>query len=384
MENINDTLSQLNEKIKEMTVFQDIRDTASVLKLSGEILSSIDAIQNFDQLNKQAKAKLTYYKGRALAAADIYEKAAEENLSRSIKLDPFNSEAWSWLGEVFYLKKDYVQSKRCFEGSLEQSGPNKETLRKLSIVYRFLNSPEERSESVLKSIEIAKQALNLDLLDGESWYILANAQLTNFFTNSPSYEELGRSLKSYSQALKFSNSFNPDLHFNRALAFNAGEMYKEALDELSIVENDPMLNAAQKAGEIVENLRSIAGLIEKKCDAKRSVVKNFCKKIPNVLKSEERFKIVPLSELQEGVNENKMLSLAVLGYSKSDFPPVFVGCDFLGEFFAISIYNASSATRIIKGNIAFIRNPVLLKVSVKDINYPSIQIRDPNTFMISH
>ena len=69
---------------------------------------------------------------------------------------------------MFYCKKDYQQSKRCFEGSLEHTGPNKETLRKLSIVYRFLSEAEERKESVLKSIDIATQALGMDLHDGES------------------------------------------------------------------------------------------------------------------------------------------------------------------------------------------------------------------------
>jgi len=43
---------------------------------------------------------------------------------------------------------------------------------------------------VAKSINIAKDALNLDLNDGESWYVLGNAYLSNFFVNMKTINEL--------------------------------------------------------------------------------------------------------------------------------------------------------------------------------------------------
>ena len=134
MEDISEVILSIQSKIIELSRFQDLRDLPSISRISGSILEEVDSIPNSDQYSKIVKAKLAYFKGRALAATEIYEKAAEEHLSKSVKLDPRNGDAWSWLGEVFYFKKDYAQSKRCFEASLEHSGPKKETLRKLSIV----------------------------------------------------------------------------------------------------------------------------------------------------------------------------------------------------------------------------------------------------------
>ena len=253
MENIPEIIESLESKIKDLSRFQNERDLNQISACSHEIREIVDSIPNSDQLSKTIKAKLAYFKGRALAATEIYEKSAEELLSRSVKLDPRNGEAWSWLGEVLYCKKDYQQSKRCFEGSLEHTGPNKETLRKLSIVYRFLSEAEERKESVLKSIDIAKQALGMDLHDGESWYILANAHLTNYFTNNPSYEELEKALKSYAQSEKINQVHNPDLHFNKAIALYAAGKYQSAFDALQIAHSiDQGLNAQQKSQEFFE------------------------------------------------------------------------------------------------------------------------------------
>jgi hypothetical protein len=313
----------------------------------------------------------------------LYEKSAEEFLSRSVKLDPRNSEAWNWLGEVFYFKKDYQQSKRCFEGSLEQSGPNKETLRKLSMVYRFLSQAEDRKEAVLRSIDFAKQALTIDFNDAESWYILANAHLTNYFTNNPSYQELERALKSYSQAEKLALAQNPDLYFNKAIALNASGKYQEAFDDLEIANKlDPGLNAQGKAEEFYESLKNISNMIEKKCNIKKKAITVLCKSIPIALKSTDSIEICTVSELVTGVNQKKMLSFKVLGYSKSEFPPVFIGCDSKGIFFAISVYNYFTQSKIVLGCGVFIKDPVLIQVAVKDISYFAIQVKDPNCLMI--
>ena len=382
MENIENIILLLESKVKELSEYQKQRQADLISQTSKFITDQIDTIQVSDQLSKPLKAKLAYFKGRALASHERYEKSAEEFLSKSVKLDPRNSEAWNWLGEVFYFKKDYQQSKRCFEGSLEQSGPNKETLRKLSIVHRFLT--EDRKEAVIKSIDLAKQALMIDFNDWESWYILANAHLTNYFTNNPSYEELEKALKSYTQAESFLNTENPDLLFNKALALNAAERHSEAFAELLKANTlDFTLNANKKLEEFYESLKIVANMIEKKCNIKRKNLTSLCKSIPIALKNTESFVICSISELVIGQNLNKMLSLKILGYSKSEFPPVFIGCDSKASFFGISIYNYPSQTKIVLGCSVFITNPIMIEVNRKDIRYFSIQVRDPNSLMIN-
>ena len=134
-----------------------------------EIARVVDGLPPNDALSKNQKAELLYLKGKALSLLDSYDRRAEDALGKSVKLNPAQMDAWNVLGEVFYLKKDYPQSKRCFESSLQLCGPNKVSLRKLSMVSRFLGNPEERSANVLESVKLAKEAVKLDLNDGESW-----------------------------------------------------------------------------------------------------------------------------------------------------------------------------------------------------------------------
>jgi len=91
----------------------------------------IDLIQN-----KKEKADLLYLRGKCLDYNPAYTKQAEDNLSKSIKLMPTKKEAWDALGHVYWKKQDIHQSKKCFEGSLEQDETNKSALRNLSMVYR--------------------------------------------------------------------------------------------------------------------------------------------------------------------------------------------------------------------------------------------------------
>ena len=49
---------------------------------------------------------------------------------------PTKKEAWDALGHVYWKKSDLANSRKCFEGSLEQDENNKEVLRSLSMVCR--------------------------------------------------------------------------------------------------------------------------------------------------------------------------------------------------------------------------------------------------------
>lgn len=385
MEDISEVLRSLESNIAQLDSLNKIRDHTELMSLAKTIKDQVDSIVNFDQQPKMIRAKLTYFKGKALAISESYEKSAEELLSKSIRLDPSNFEAWSAMGEVFYAKKDYVQARRSFEGSLEHSGPKKDTLRKLSIVYRFLDEPENKKECVSKSIDLAKQALSIDYNDSESWYILGNAHLTSFFTNTTAFVDIEKALKSYNQSQKLNDSANPDLHYNKSMALAAVDLYNEALSELDIANQlDPGLNAKVKQAEFLSNLENIHQMILKKCNIKKRTVNSLCKSIPSQLKKSENFQIAAVTDLTIGSNSKKMLSLKVLGYSKLEYPPIFVGCDFQGNFFAISIYSFPKQTKLALGCSIFINDPYLAEVSVGPIQYKSVQVRDPNNMMIQN
>ena len=52
-----------------------------------------------------------------------------------------------------------------------------------NVLIQIYLATEEKSKFSAESVEVAKKALNLDLKDGFSWFVLGNALLVNFFTN---------------------------------------------------------------------------------------------------------------------------------------------------------------------------------------------------------
>jgi len=55
----------------------------------------------------------------------------------------------------------------------------------------------DRINAFKLSIQLANKAIALDLADSQSWYVLGNAHLTNFFTNNQPISELESALKAY-------------------------------------------------------------------------------------------------------------------------------------------------------------------------------------------
>merc|ERR1712173_180465 len=96
-----------------------------------------------------------------------YNKNAAEALKKSVKLDPTYTEAWNELGESYWRNGDSVQAKNCFEHAVKHSNnKNVDSLCKLSMILRQIrceNSDlgnKERSENLLKSLDLARKALN--------------------------------------------------------------------------------------------------------------------------------------------------------------------------------------------------------------------------------
>lgn len=116
---------------------------------------------------------MLYLRGKCLDFEPEYTKQAEEFLSKSIKLMPTKTEAWDALGHVYWKKQDIEQSRKCYEGSLEQDDKNKIALRNLSMVYRMLESSpsgekldaEDKKKNYQHSINLAHKSVALDMSD---------------------------------------------------------------------------------------------------------------------------------------------------------------------------------------------------------------------------
>ncbi|XP_052834053.1 tetratricopeptide repeat protein 5 [Octopus bimaculoides] len=139
-----------------------------------------------------------------------------------------------------HLKDEDVKKKmeECLELLSSKKGlsKNKVSLRNLSMVLRQIPGipPLEKLEIVKESVEKAKDAVHMDITDGSSWANLGNAYLSLFFAEGQNPKTLKQAMSAYNQAVRDPVAKNnPDLHFNRAIAYKYQEDYQEALEGFS-------------------------------------------------------------------------------------------------------------------------------------------------------
>lgn len=86
-------------------------------------------------------------------------------------MNPCSGKAWNALGHIFWKKRDYDQSIKCYEGCLsnESSFDMEKAIsyRQLSIVIR--SKAAGNMEKLNYSTELAKKSVNLLPQDAESW-----------------------------------------------------------------------------------------------------------------------------------------------------------------------------------------------------------------------
>ncbi|KAK6291981.1 tetratricopeptide repeat protein 5-like [Coregonus clupeaformis] len=271
-----DDLQILKELVDELYHFRDhYFETHSVEDAERK---PSDVAQEMEKTLKKLEEKEESYKhsaeflllrGRSLGVAPEFSTTAEECLSRAVKLEPGLVEGWNTLGEQYWKKGDLTTAKTCFTGALQQS-KNKVSLRSLSMVLRQLpgGGGDEQGKRVLESVDMARQAVQLDITDGTSWYILGNAYISLFFTCRQNPQMSQQALSAYAQAEKVdpTATSNPDLHFNRATLFQYEEMFGSALGGYSrAAALDPVWEEPpERERQLLEYLEKLTALTENK------------------------------------------------------------------------------------------------------------------------
>ncbi|KAH7571030.1 hypothetical protein JRO89_XS05G0242300 [Xanthoceras sorbifolium] len=323
------------------------------------------------------RATYEYLKGKILDVVPDYRKEAEDHLSKAVKLNPSLADAWLCLGICIWKKGDLPAAKNCFNLALSK-GPNKKILCQLSMLERSMaqgkkflilplsrkivscsqdQSAENRAEIVEESIQHAKEAITLDVKDGNSWYNLGNACLTSFFvTGAWDHSKLQQSLKAYQNAFSLvfvywdlivDNLYqekdermksNPDLYFNCATVNKYLENYERALSGFEAAAlKDPSLNASEEVRMIVNLLDKIENLLRGHARAKR---------LASLAASLATVKMTSLHEratvdlLLEGLNKAVSVVGKVLFFVKHEnvSPLYYLVCDSNQTLFVLSVY----------------------------------------------
>ncbi|KAL5761121.1 hypothetical protein ACOSP7_019621 [Xanthoceras sorbifolium] len=286
------------------------------------------------------RATYEYLKGKILDVVPDYRKEAEDHLSKAVKLNPSLADAWLCLGICIWKKGDLPAAKNCFNLALSK-GPNKKILCQLSMLERSMaQGAENRAEIVEESIQHAKEAITLDVKDGNSWYNLGNACLTSFFvTGAWDHSKLQQSLKAYQNAEKDERmKSNPDLYFNCATVNKYLENYERALSGFEAAAlKDPSLNASEEVRMIVNLLDKIENLLRGHARAKR---------LASLAASLATVKMTSLHEratvdlLLEGLNKAVSVVGKVLFFVKHEnvSPLYYLVCDSNQTLFVLSVY----------------------------------------------
>ncbi|XP_066252294.1 tetratricopeptide repeat protein 5-like [Euwallacea similis] len=354
--------------------------------------------QNLAIFNKHEKMALNankacynYLKGKLLNVYPTYSKEAEALLSKAIKLDPKLVDAWNELGECYCKIYDFVKAKSCFEGAMKEK-KNKISLRNLSIILRQESnkSQEEKQKNVEQGLSFAKEAVQLDPQDGNSWAILGNAYLYYFFVVQQNPSVLKQCLSAYSQSEKYIvTRTSSDLHYNKAITFKYQEEFKLALEtfhQSSLY--DPTWDSPKvKESQLLKYLQEIQELVTSKGKLKPKKLQQIVQMIDSkqlgpygggsyTSSTGQKAKLIEVSydSLKPGLNEEKVVLGKVICSVRNEDTVPFTYCsiDKTGSVIVTTVFNLANGKGVIIGDSVAIPEPYVTDV---DFNYKENNFR---------
>ncbi|XP_022980032.1 tetratricopeptide repeat protein 5-like [Cucurbita maxima] len=315
-------------------------------ELSDLAVKILDSISPEQRKSPLQRAMYEYLRGKMLDVFPDYRKEAEDHLSKAVKLNPSLADAWLCLGNCIWKKGDLSSAKNCFTLALSKC-PEKKLLCQLSMLERKMaQGTENEAKLVEESIQHAKEAVTLDVKDGNSWYNLGNACLTSFFvTGAWDHNKLLQSLKAYQNAEKDEKMMsNPDLYFNCATVNKYLENYERALSGFEAAAlKDPSLSATREVHKMVNLLDKLDNML--KAHAKTRRVTSFSSSV-DIVSSNSSYKRATVDLLSEGLNKSVAVVGKVLFFIKHDglAPLYYLVCDSNQACFVVSLYGMRNDT----------------------------------------
>ncbi|KAL2542451.1 Uncharacterized protein Adt_03429 [Abeliophyllum distichum] len=314
--------------------------SSKLLTESTLALQLLDAIPPEKRKSPMQRATYEYLRGKILDVFPEYKKDAEDHLSKAVKLNPSLVDAWLSLGNCIWKKGDLASAKNCYTLALSK-GPNKRILCQLSMLERRMaQGTENQADIVEESVEHAKEAISLDVKDGNSWYNLGNACLTSFFVSGAwDQSKLLQSLKAYQHAEKDERmKSNPDLYYNCAIVNKYLENYERALSGFEAAAlTDPGLNAMEEVQKMVHLLDKIESLLHGQTKAKRlaSLTSSL-----STVSLNPAYGRASIDCLQEGLNKAVAIVGKVLFFVKHEnvAPFYYLLCDSSQICYVLSVY----------------------------------------------
>ncbi|XP_050532903.1 tetratricopeptide repeat protein 5-like [Daktulosphaira vitifoliae] len=385
------TLENNSEKFSSELLKEKIQQVIKLMK------------EKEDQAISENKAQYYFLLGKTGSIVHPVDEECVNALSKAVKLNPAHLDAWNSLGECLVHLKKFSEAKYCFLASLKH-GKSKVILRNLSIIMResqLLNNTNVK-ESLELGIEYAKEAVELDSSDGESWTILGNAYLSLFFRKQED-KILRQSINSFEKALQDpAAAQNADLHFNRGVALKYAEIYTEALisfEKASLL--DPMWTTAKDTLEdLIKYLKSTQTLYQRKGQMKNKRLQQMTNSLDenclglykdkiNSTKGQVVLKLCPILQLELGLNTDKVVCgrVVCVVYNQEPVPYTFCLVDKDLSCIVVSVYNLAQGKGPIIGDSVAIPEPFMCQIEAlfkgQTYAYPSIRVNLPLTMVVN-
>ncbi|XP_004609577.2 tetratricopeptide repeat protein 5 [Sorex araneus] len=413
-EEVKQILQKLQELVDHLYSFRDCYFESHSIEDAGkkqqDVREEMDrTLQQMQEVvgSAQGKAQVLMLTGKALNVTPDYSPKAEELLSKAVKLEPELVEAWNQLGEVYWKKGDVAAAHTCFSGALTHC-KNKVSHQNLSMVLRQLrtDSGDEHSRHVMDSVQQAKLAVQMDIHDGRSWYILGNAYLSLYFSTGQNPKISQQALSAYAQAEKVDRtaSSNPDLHLNRATLHKYEENYGEALEGFSraAVLDPAWPEPRQREQQLLEFLNRLTSLLESKGKVKTKKLQSMLGSLRSAhlgpcgdgryqaaSGQKVTLELKPLSALQPGVNSGAVvLGKVVFSLTTEEKVPFTFGLvDSDGPCYAVMVYNVVQSWGVLIGDSVAIPEPSLrlhrIQHKGKDYTFSSVRVETPLLLVVN-
>uniref|UniRef100_A0A0E0C2N6 Tetratricopeptide repeat protein 5 OB fold domain-containing protein n=1 Tax=Oryza meridionalis TaxID=40149 RepID=A0A0E0C2N6_9ORYZ len=317
-----------------------VEKAAALRALADDALAVLDSLPPGQRKTPQQRAVYEFLRGKILDVFPDYHKEAEDHLSKAVKLNPSLVDAWLCLGNCIWKKGDLASAMNCFSLALSK-GADKKILCQLSMLERSMaQGSEGQAQLVEESIKHAKEAVMLDIRDGNSWYNLGNAYLTSFFVSgSWDHMKLHHSVKAYQNAEKDETTkCNPDLYYNCATADKYLENYERALRGFEAAAlKDPGLGADTEVQKIISLIDKLDSAMKGQLRSKRLASSVSSLSEVNIKSSHKKATIGILSE---GLNKTvAVLGKVILLIRHDNIAPMYyLTCDLDQSYFILSVY----------------------------------------------
>ncbi|MEW5297516.1 MAG: hypothetical protein WDW36_000721 [Sanguina aurantia] len=369
-----------------------------------------DAISGAGAQHRHLLPLLLHLRGLAGYLQHGSTAAVRTQLEGAVKLAPASVDAWNCLAHCHWEEEELLLARCCLLSSLKACS-NKEAMQMMSMLIRQQvagSSGPERSEALALSLQSAKAAIEIDVHDGFSWYVLALAQLSQYLggtetfvprSNAERPRQLQRCLASFSQAERCGITALADLHYNRAALHTYCQSFGEALRDYAAA---AMLDPGLPCQAQTESLLMLVGQLSWLVSSRGGVNGKLWTRLTGLLARDamkgaellphmyyEPLTLSSLLALQPGVNKGKALlcrPLVFLAPPLNASATLYLVCaDTSGSCFALALVRvAHDAFNL--SQLLTVVNPELHEVEVnyKEQNYkfPMLKVDSLNTVLV--